>query len=494
MQNTVARKPRRTNAPKPKNSAGQNSGMSEFSIPGLTEGVFDKPISGVRPSPENETLYGPINKKSPGIHGLSTSLVKHGMREPIVATVDGWIVSGHRRHFAAGLARLDRISVRYLNVRRADLTDDQFIQLLREYNRQREKTHAERYREALLDVNPNETYRVVQEERERRSRVDVDPITIVGTLRRSNISSAKQPMLAAIARVLEDRRKFWPLSDRQIHYALLSDPPLRHAKKPDSVYCNDNASYQSLVELLTRARLTGNVPMDAIADETRPVTVWAVHRETSGFVQQQLDGLLKGYYRDLLQSQPNHIELVGEKNTVGPILKPVAAEFCMPLTVGRGYCSLPPRAAMAKRFRDSGKEKLVLLIVSDFDPDGEEIAHSFARSLRDDFDVSTVHPIKVALTAEQVRAYGLPPQLKAKETSAHHGKFTAKHGDDVFELEALAPAELQKIVRAAATSVLDVDAYNREVAAERADIAHLEGVRRSVHAYLGETMGKDERA
>ena len=62
---------------------------------------------------------------------------------------------------------------------------------------------------------------------------------------------------------------------------------------------------------------------------------------------------------------------------------------------------------MVKRFKSSGKDKLILLILSDFDPDGEEIAHSLARSLRDDFDVDAVEPVKVALTREQVAMFEL---------------------------------------------------------------------------------------
>jgi hypothetical protein len=60
----------------------------------------------------------------------------------------------------------------------------------------------------------------------------------------------------------------------------------------------------------------------------------------------------------------------------------------------------------------------VLLIASDFDPDGEEIAHSFARSLRDDFGLEAIDAIKVALTAEHVAEFSLPPRLKAKHTSS----------------------------------------------------------------------------
>jgi hypothetical protein len=70
--------------------------------------------------------------------------------------------------------------------------------------------------------------------------------------------------------------------------------------------------------------------------------------------------------------------------------------------------------------------------------------------------------------------------MQAKETSAQYGKFVAEHGENVFELEALPPAELQAILRAAIDSVLDVDAFNRELDAEKRDATHLAGVRKIV--------------
>src|SRR5207244_13084840 len=71
-------------------------------------------------------------------------------------------------------------------------------------------------------------------------------------------------------------------------------------------------------------------------------------------------------------------DLVAEKLSVSSIIRPVAADYCIPLTIGRGYSSLPPRHAMAERYRKSGKDKLVLIVASDFDPEGEDIPHSFA--------------------------------------------------------------------------------------------------------------------
>ena len=60
-------------------------------------------------------------------------------------------------------------------------------------------------------------------------------------------------MLAAVQRILAERSDFWPLSDHSIHYALLNDPPLRHAGKPGSVYANDRPSYHDLTDLLSPA-------------------------------------------------------------------------------------------------------------------------------------------------------------------------------------------------------------------------------------------------
>jgi hypothetical protein len=439
--------------------------------------IREVPISCIRPSPDNDKLYRPVSTKDPDIIALAKSVKLHGVMEPLVVTVDGFILSGHRRYAAAKRAGLETVPCRTEDILS---TDPGFLTLLREYNRQRAKSLDEVLREEVVSANPEESYRRLVEHRKESARVSAETIRIEGHLRRSRITAAKTPFLDAILGVLRDRRDFWPLTDRQIHYALLNDPPLIHASKQDSRYANTVKSYKSLCELLTRARLAGNVPFASIHDPTRPVTTWQVFRDPAPFFRKQFDGFLKGYYRDLQQSQPNHIEIVGEKNTIESIIRPVAAEFCIPLTIGRGYSSLPPRYEMARRFKASGKEKLILLVLSDFDPEGEDIAHSFARSMRDDFGIGAVVAVKVALTQPQVEEMQLPPLMKAKEKSSRRAKFVDRHGDDVYELEAVHPQRLQEILREAIDGVLDVDRYNAEIEAEKRDAARLDGVRLQV--------------
>lgn len=447
------------------------------------DSILTVALADIHPSPENDDIYGAINLADAEIIALAKSIAEHGLREPLTVTEDGYILSGHRRYAAAKLAKLSHVPIRRLPMRRED-DIDHFVLLLREHNRQRDKSMAVKLREELINANPAESYRALREYRDSLTVVEVEPFQIRGRKQRAAISRAKQPMLDAVLKVINDRWKFWPLSDRAIHYALLNDPPLIHASKPQSRYANNKNSYRSLVDLLTRARLSGEIPFEAIADSTRPVSTWRVYPNPRQFIRDQMDRFLKGYYRDLMHSQPHHIELVCEKNTVEPILRSVASKFSIPLTSGRGYCSLPPRYELFKRYSKSGKRKLILLIASDFDPDGDEIAHSFARSMRDDFGIEDVHPIKVALTGDQVREYELPPVMTAKKDANGYDRFVDQYGDTVFELEALDPDDLQSIVTDAIHAVLELDLYNSDVEAEAEDAAFLDSLRATVHEGL----------
>ena len=155
-----------------------------------------------------------------------------------------------------------------------------------------------------------------------------------------------------------------------------------------------------------------------------------------------------------------NIEILGEKNTVGGILRPVAADYTIPMTLGRGYASGSPRLKMVRRFEESGKDLLALLVMSDFDPEGEDIPQAFAASLIEDFgiDPDRIRLVKVALTHGQVLGRNLATNFDAKTSSSRYAEFSAKYGDAVYELEALRPSDLQGLLREAIDSVMDVEA------------------------------------
>lgn len=354
-----------------------------------------------------------------------------------------------------------------------------FLKLLREANRQRVKKVSEVLREGIVDLPDKGTPYDLEVSRLESSEVNIEAMEIEGEKRRFGIKGNK-PLLDAAIRIIDELRDYWPLSVRQIHYKLLNDPPLKNKNERTSIYRNDAASYHTLTNVLTRGRLFELIPWEAITDETRPFVPWRVYADISYFIKGQLDGFMKGYHRNFLQSQPNWIEIMAEKLTLESIIGPIAMKYHVPYSIGRGYSSINPRHDLAVRFRNSGKMKLVVLILSDLDPDGDEIAQAFARSMRDDFDIGSIHPIKVALTWDQVKTLNLPtsPDRKAKGKSKNYKKYLANYGsDDIWELEALSPKQLQKTLDEAIKSVIDVQLFNTEIAIEINEREDLNGYR-----------------
>ncbi len=432
----------------------------------------------IQPSPENDKLYRPVDDDDPEIIALAESIQQHGLRESIVITRDGWIVSGHRRYAACMLAGVFEVRVVVLDYdRTADL--DYHTKMIREYNRQRDKSNAERLREEIVSSSTEETCRLLAEHRTAAAMVHVEEIVMGKRKPRSQISAGKRAFADAITQIVYRLRPYWPLSERMVHYRLLDEKPLRSEGKLGKLYVNDRASSSDLSDMIVRMRLNAEIPWEAIHDPTRPVTVWDVYDNPRLFLRAQLEGFMKGYYRNLMRSQPNHVEIVVEKNTVEPILKPIAMKYTIPMTSGRGFTSHPPLRAIQQRFLKSGKENLILITASDFDPSGESISESVARILRDDYGVDKIIPLKACLTAEQVRRFKLPPMMTVHDKrDSRKRAFEAKNGENVYELEALSPDQMRELLTNAIDSVIDHEAFNREcVAQDDEDVPWLAGVR-----------------
>jgi hypothetical protein len=444
-------------------------------------------LDSIFPAPENDDVYNAIAWDDPEILLLARSIKEHGIQEPLLISRDGFIVSGHRRRIAAQLAGLTEVPVRIHEISRAE-NPAAFLKLLVEMNSQRIKSASVLVHESIIKIDPGAAHeQIVNDRKEKAVRPNslsaIDPFD---DGRRSEISAAKRPFLDAVLRILEEQRDYWPLSDRQVHYRLLgANAPLTHASKPDSRYVNDKGSYRKLCDVLARGRIGGLIPWEAIEDTTRPTQLYSAFWNPAEFFRQEFENFLKGYWRNLLQSQPDYIEIVAEKLTVRTILEKVAEEFTMPLTISRGMSSLPPKKAIYDRYRWSGKDRLILLVVSDLDPAGDAIAEDLVKSFRRDFDVENIEAYKVALTFPQVEDFELSPSMEAKETSPTYWSFVQKYGiTNAYELEAMEPSDLAETLEAAIKEVIDLGLYYQELSTEEADSAQILAVKQQVERFF----------
>lgn len=448
----------------------------------------------LRPSPENEKLYRRITRDDPEVKKLAKDIQKHGrVLAPLTISKDNYIISGHQRREAAIMAGLKTVPIIREEVERGgddcDTASTEFVRLLVSHNTQRIKTRAEMLNETLAQVSIGDAYKVLERSRWEQGKVKAETIKIGNRGRRKRISAEKQEMAEALLKIVKDNEHFWPLSDRGIHYKMLNCRPLRNTKNPKSRYRNDEASYKDTCDMLTRLRLSYKIPLRAIADPTRATTIYSTYSNTRAFIEDELQNFFKGYRRDLQLTQPKHLEVVAEKLAVEGIIKPVCSRFNVPLTIGRGYASLPPRADIASRFERSGKQTLLLLILGDLDPEGVSIGETLLQSLREDFHIVNVEAVRVGLNQGHVERFGLFDNSgEAKTSSARYQKFVEKHGKKVYELDALPPEQLQKILEEAIQNVIDKAAFEAAIDEEKKDWHFLNGIRTQVSDALKEML------
>jgi len=150
--------------------------------------------------------------------------------------------------------------------------------------------------------------------------------------------------------------------------------------------------------------------------------------------------------------QPFRIAFIGEKSSLGDVLRPIAQEVGAELLLSSGDCSETHIAEMVARAAADGRP-FVVLYFSDFDPGGWGMPIGVARKFQAHRDLRypnlEVQVHHVALTREQVREFDLPSTpLKEKERRA--AAWRAKWGHDQTEIDALAalrPDLLEQIAR-----------------------------------------------
>ncbi|MCC5324268.1 hypothetical protein, partial [Staphylococcus aureus] len=79
--------------------------------------------------------------------------------------------------------------------------------------------------------------------------------------------------------------------------------------------------------MVTRLRLDGTIPWEAFTDSTRPFKDYQAFDNAQLFARQETERYLKGFWRNLQQSQPNHVEILVEKNTVYTMAMQVADKY-----------------------------------------------------------------------------------------------------------------------------------------------------------------------
>jgi hypothetical protein len=186
---------------------------------------------------------------------------------------------------------------------------------------------------------------------------------------------------------------------------------------------------------------------------------------------------IRSYRANVQTSQHQYVELWCEAQGMAPQLRRVADEFSVPVYSNGGFVSLTGVRGMVAHALDRDVPT-VIMHVGDFDPSGESIFTAMTEDaqafLEADRVIATqrIVPVRVALTAAQVRQHGLPtapPKLKDSRTKKWRQTQDARLVGGTVQAEALPPDVLAAIVRVALEAQFDMDRVADERETERED-------------------------
>lgn len=239
---------------------------------------------------------------------------------------------------------------------------------------------------------------------------------------------------------------------RQLFYRLVSA----------EVLPNTQSAYKALSSRTAQARRDGWFP--PLVDRGRGID----RRASWTSPADALEALVDQYRRDRTEGQEVSVYLGVEKAGMLAQLDAWYSPLGLPLLALGGYSS-QTLADEVPADVERQDRPAVLLYAGDHDPSGEDIDRDFVA--RTDCWAKVV---RVALTAEQVSVYDLPP-LPGKATDSRAAAFTERHGGLVqVELDALPPEVLRQLYDDALGEWWDDDAYDAVLAQEANDRAELE--------------------
>lgn len=271
------------------------------------------------------------------------------------------------------------------------------------------------------------------------------------------------------------------LTVRQIYYLLVSNKVLYHEKHDYTTFDSKMTEWrEGRTPIKKRGKIIGyrerpvELDWQMIEDRARHVYNYDV-----GFVdiQHYINCKIKSleemdYNKRMWLNQPKHVEVWVEKDAMFSVFSPICKKYKVPLYTCRGYSSITHLLEALNRFPDN--KTSVILHFGDFDPSGIYATESLREKLnyynRKFFNNTRKVEVKrVALTAKQIIRLQLTPNEdldKAKkdprfQITRYATKYPFAAVDPsrrkykIWELDAIEPATLQKILRAAIKKEID---------------------------------------
>lgn len=255
----------------------------------------------------------------------------------------------------------------------------------------------------------------------------------------------------------EYQNQGFDLTLRQLYYQFVSR----------DLIANKQTEYKRLGSIINDARLAGLIDWEAIVDRTRNLERdpnW----ESPGEI---VSACARQFRYDKWKDQDYRPEVWIEKDALAGVIEGVCSRFQVPYFSCRGYTSQSEMWAAAQRLLEHCEEGQTPYIIhlGDHDPSGidmsRDISDRLALFMGVEWHESNFK--RIALNMDQVKQYNPPPN-PAKFTDSRATGYVEKFGSSSWELDALDPPVMVKLIQDAVLDVRDGNKWREQKKRERA--------------------------
>ena len=221
---------------------------------------------------------------------------------------------------------------------------------------------------------------------------------------------------------------------------------------------NSERSYKNLGSMITKARMAGLLPWEAIEDRNRTHNAYWYDEDETNPVKD-----LPDYIRyDQWARQDTYVEVWVEKEALGNVIERACSPLLIPHMACKGYLSASEAWRAGRRLKErihAGK-RCVVIHLGDHDPSGIDMT----RDNRERLELFTEMPAdvevhRIALNMDQVDQYSPPPN-PTKITDSRAKSYISEYGRTSWELDALEPAVLEELIKNEVEQYIDSNVWD----------------------------------
>jgi 5S rRNA maturation endonuclease (ribonuclease M5) len=252
---------------------------------------------------------------------------------------------------------------------------------------------------------------------------------------------------------------------------------------------NTVSAYKRLSDVLAKERYLGRFSDYLIADVTRrfeslETFEYYPHELSEEDLKREIEKLIESYASYSINAwndQKHRVIIALEKEALFNITKTWISELKVDgITIGvyslrclKGFDSATDIIRLSKTVKTLNECNSipVLLVISDFDPSGEEIYEDFKRRLQDLSNTPSLRIEKIMVTKDQILTYNLPHTPESEDEIAklkrdtRFKKFHQKHGLMRVEVDAMysiIPSIAKQIIHQSILRYFDMETFKNK--------------------------------